>query len=80
MVTINMPNSRCFYDRACGITDGTGYTYLCEIHQREDDKIQASSESDEARRHDAHIELLERLDNPNDSFNEDDLERMVTDD
>ena len=61
----------CNYDKGCGLKDGSGYRYLCEIHQREDDRLQAE---EEARRHDAHIELLRRVDDPNDVFSEDDLE------
>ena len=65
----------CKYEEHCGSSDGTGYTYLCDIHRHEDDRLQAA---EEARRHDAHIELLRRVDDPNDYFDEDDLERRTT--
>ena len=66
----------CHYEpEHCGITDGSGYTYLCDTHRREKDVKDAK---DADIRWDAHISLLRRVDDPNDSFNEDDLERITT--
>ena len=73
MVTEMRNNGECYYEKGCGITDGSGYRYLCDIHRHEDDELQVA---EEARRHDAHIELLRRVDDPNDYFNEDDLDDL----
>jgi len=65
----------CRYEKGCSVTTNLqGYTpYLCDIHQREQDITDA--ENEDIRRN-AHTALLHRIDDPNDSFNEDDLELL----